>query len=386
MGRCIPHFARCNENRGFYFVSLSAAAWVLRTNRRWRRQFGSQTFIQIPVFSQNKVYLAKIPPGQPRSAAPNCKVGNAHLGQSAPQILLRRLRHSATLRPPFRLGSLSLFRLPRLDECTMRRLRFALGIGTLSATLAAALSGCAMGPTVPSPGATLLTPPPPVVQPGAPSPVPPLQYVPPFESNLPPGPITNPLHVPVADRDMAWEQLIAVIEEYFKVEHEERVRLAGDILTEGRIDTYPQTGATLMEPWRGDSVTYYDKLESTLQSIRRRAFVRVIPDQTGFLIDLTVLKELENLPQPMRSSAGSAAFQKDVTLDRSSEPLPSLNQPPATAGRPGPPGPPPSTWIPEGRDPHLEQVILAKIQARMTQIAAPAFTSPGGVYGLPPTN
>jgi len=271
----------------------------------------------------------------------------------------------------------------------MRRLRFALGIAAPSAAFAAALCGCAMGPTVPPPGATMLTPPPPIVQPGAPVAPPPLQYVPPFESNLPPGPITNPLHVPVADRDLAWEQIIAVIEEYFKVEHEERVRLAGDILTEGRIDTYPQTGATLMEPWRGDSVTYYDKLESTLQSIRRLAYVRVIPDQTGFLIDLSVFKELENLPQPMRSSAGSAAFQKDVTLDRSSEPLPNLTQPPATAVRPGTPavaGPPPSTWIRLGRDPHLEQVILAKIQARMTQIAAPAFTSPGGVYGLPPTN
>ena len=203
--------------------------------------------------------------------------------------------------------------------------------------------------------------------------------MPPYEANLPAGPIGNPLHVPVTDRDVAWEQIVAVVEEYFKVEHEERVRLAGDILTEGRIDTYPQTGATLMEPWRGDSVTYYDKLESTLQSIRRRAYVRVIPDQTGFIIDLTVLKELENLPQPMRSTAGSAAFSEGCDARSVVRNAAVAKPPPLTAIRPGPAGPPPTSWIPLGRDPHLEQVILAKIQARMTQIAAPAFTTPGGV-------
>ncbi len=111
------------------------------------------------------------------------------------------------------------------------------------------------------------------------------------------------------------------------------MRLIGDVLTEGRIDTFPESGATLLEPWRKDSVTNRDRLECTLQSIRRIAHVRVMPDQGCFIVELTVFKELENLPRPARSTAGSAAFQKDATLDRSSEPLPSLSQPPGV--RPG---------------------------------------------------
>ena len=73
-----------------------------------------------------------------------------------------------------------------------------------------------------------------------------------------------------ATGEFAFEQIVAVIEEYFKVQHEEPVRVAGDILTEGRIDTYPEISATLLEPWRGDSVTFHDRLESTLQTYRRR--------------------------------------------------------------------------------------------------------------------
>ena len=86
-------------------------------------------------------------------------------------------------------------------------------------------------------------------------------------------PLPNPLPVPVVDLDFAWEQIVAVVEENFKIQHEERVRLCGDILTEGRIDTVPLTAATLLESWRSDSVTFRDRLISTLQSRRRRCYV-----------------------------------------------------------------------------------------------------------------
>ena len=68
--------------------------------------------------------------------------------------------------------------------------------------------------------------------------------------------------MPVVDLDFAWEQIVAVVEENFKIQHEERVRLAGDILTEGRIDTVPLISSTLMEPWRTDILTFRDRLES----------------------------------------------------------------------------------------------------------------------------
>ena len=77
-----------------------------------------------------------------------------------------------------------------------------------------------------------------------------VQYVSPFGTTQPAGVLANPLRVPVGDREFAFEQIVAVIEEDFKVQHEEPVRVAGDILTEGRIDTFPEISATLLEPWR----------------------------------------------------------------------------------------------------------------------------------------
>ena len=196
-------------------------------------------------------------------------------------------------------------------------------------------------------------------------------------------PLANPLPVPVVDLDFAWEQIASVIEENFKIQHEERVRLAGDILTEGRIDTVPLIASTTLEPWRTDSVTFHDRLLSTLQSMRRRCYVRVIPVQGAFLVDLQIMKELEDLPQPTNAVNGMPLFNMlDQGVDRIADPLPSLADPPGIPPRPAVPT---AGWIPQGRDVPLEQVMLAKIQARLAPFAAPAFTTPGGTFGIPPT-
>ena len=169
---------------------------------------------------------------------------------------------------------------------------------------------------------------------------------------------TNPLLVPCMDRDLVWEQLVDVMDDYFKVEREERVRLSGDLLTEGRLDTYPRTGSTLLEPWNNDSVNNYERLESTLQSIRRRAIVRVIPAQGGFLVDMTVLKELEDVPRPENATASWMNLRNDNSLRRYSDPV--TGQQP-TLG-----------WIGIGRDVALEQTILAQLQSRFPVGAAVA--------------
>jgi hypothetical protein len=143
------------------------------------------------------------------------------------------------------------------------------------------------------------------------------------------------------------------------------VRLVGDVLIEGRIDTYPVDGSTLFEPWRHDSADSYEKLESTLQSIRRRAIVRVIPDQGGFLVDVAVFKELEDVRRPERATAGAATFRNDQSLERFTEPVGGQSP---TAG-----------WIPRGRDPVLEQEIIAKLQTRLQQACQPGWSLPGWI-------
>jgi len=173
----------------------------------------------------------------------------------------------------------------------------------------------------------------------------------------PPPPVVaqfeNPALFPIADRDYAYDQVVDVIDDYFRIERLDRVRLIGDTETEGRIETFWQTGATLLEPWHGDSVGGYERSESTLQSIRRRATVRVIPAASGYLVDITVYKELEDLVRPEHSTVGAATFRYDDSLTPYTEPV---------GGQPYTMG-----WIPQGRDVGLEQKIVAKLLARAGQ-------------------
>ncbi len=166
-----------------------------------------------------------------------------------------------------------------------------------------------------------------------------------------PGGIQNPMFIPAVDRELLWNQTVDAIDDYFRIEREDRVRQIGGVLTEGRIDTFPTTGSTIFEPWRTDSTPGYEKFHATLQSIRRRASVRVIPVEGGSLLDVVVQKELEDLDKPEHATAGGATLRHDGTIVRQQ----------------GPPGRYSVTlgWIPIGRDVTLEQRILADVAARL---------------------
>lgn len=163
--------------------------------------------------------------------------------------------------------------------------------------------------------------------------------------------IENPLFLPPLDRELIWIQTIDAIDDYFRIEREDRVRLIGGVLTEGRIDTFPTIGSTIFEPWRVDSTRGYEKIHATLQSIRRRATIRVIPVEGGYLLDVVVQKELEDLDKPEHATAGGATLRHDGTIVRQ-ENAPGRYS--VTLG-----------WIPIGRDVSLEQRILADISARL---------------------
>ena len=173
---------------------------------------------------------------------------------------------------------------------------------------------------------------------------------------FPVGPDAAPLGpstitIPIGDEELVWDQVADVISDYFKIATEQRVRRGGQFGSEGRIETAPQEGATWLEPHRRDSVGEFNRWESTFQTIRRRAIVRVIPDAAGYTIEVIVEKELEHMRRPERSTAGAATFRNDGSL-------PSRRTDPGirTHGS--------ARWIPLGRDPPLEQRILADIHAR----------------------
>ena len=219
----------------------------------------------------------------------------------------------------------------------------------------------------------------------------------------PPAP-RNAVVIPPLDAELVWTKMVDVADDYFKVQSEQRVVFAGGVPTEGRIDTFPQTGATVLEPWRGDSVGWNERWESTLQSIRRIGTLRLIPDPAGWRVEVVVNKELEYLARPMRATAGGASFRNDDSLYRYGTPLPTLGQQVGDQPRPVAAPTPTAGWIPLGRDPLLEQKMLGKLLAKLgvppvpqaapyyeppeaataPGIAAPAAPAPSGpVYGQP---
>jgi hypothetical protein len=160
----------------------------------------------------------------------------------------------------------------------------------------------------------------------------------------------NPALLTVRDPEVAWETVVDVVDDYFKIQWEIPVQLAGNVPLEGQLVTFPAVGSTLFEPWRADSVGPYDKLESTLQSIRRQATVRVIPAPNGYLVDVAVFKYLEEVAQPMHATAGAATFRNDSSLTRVVSPV---GEQPIT-----------QDWIDVGRDTALEQQLIGLMLAR----------------------
>jgi hypothetical protein len=160
----------------------------------------------------------------------------------------------------------------------------------------------------------------------------------------------NPLPVAPLPRELVMDEVADAVDDYFRIAREQRIQLAGNIMTEGWIETHPRIGSTVLEPWRGDSTMGFERVHATLQTVRRTARVRVIPTGQGYLVDVQVYKELEDLLQPAHSSISGRLARHDNTLDAD------MYDPPAIQWSKG--------WIPMGRDFSLEQKIVAQLQQR----------------------
>lgn len=167
----------------------------------------------------------------------------------------------------------------------------------------------------------------------------------------PPPPLENPLTVPPINEDYLWNQLVDSVDDYFKIEREDRISRTTGVVSEGRIETYPEVGSSLLEPWRRDSTPGPERMLATLQSIRRRCLVRVTPSPMGYQIFVTVLKELEDVSRPEFATVGGAMQRHDGSVVRTT---PVNGNEPVTLG-----------WIPIGRDYSLEQQILHEMKARL---------------------
>ena len=158
-----------------------------------------------------------------------------------------------------------------------------------------------------------------------------------------PGMVSNPLYVRTNFEEAVFERAVDVLHEYhFEIARENRIA--------HQIETRPRVGSGLLEPWHADSVGFENRLESTLQSIRRRVLVNIVPDRqngNGYLVAVEAYKELEHVHGLAANSPGAATFSESTPLQKDLNPV---------VGQSGP-----SEWIPLGRDVALEQSLLQSL-------------------------
>ncbi len=165
--------------------------------------------------------------------------------------------------------------------------------------------------------------------------------------------VANPVLLPPAEDNFVWLQVVDVVDDYFHIRSEQPVQNRGDLILDGHLETSYRPGASLSEPWSKDSTNGFERLQSTFQSIRRRAIVNVRPDGAGYELEVVVQKELEDTDRSQNATEGASSAKREVTVVRTDD---AVDDTPRTLG-----------WIPLGRDQSLEQVILQDILGRITK-------------------
>jgi hypothetical protein len=147
-----------------------------------------------------------------------------------------------------------------------------------------------------------------------------------------------------SQRDSLWERAVMVLNRnHFQVARESKL--------EGIIETEYRGGSGVLEPWHPDSVGFSNRLESSLQSIRRRVLINMASTGPGLMtVSIRADKELEDVPGLAANYEGGATFSENQPLQRD------LDQVVGQAG--------PSRWLSIGRDPLLEHKLMSEIMGR----------------------
>jgi hypothetical protein len=155
---------------------------------------------------------------------------------------------------------------------------------------------------------------------------------------------SNPIFIPSSSHEAVWERTVDVLHDYpFEISHENKL--------DGVIETKYKTGSSFTEPWHKETIGFENRLESTLQSIRRRVFINITPVEGGYLLGVEAHKELEDLVGVAAGSAGGATFHESAPLQRELD---------LVVGQSTPSG-----WIPQGRDPNLEKDLLNRLSTSL---------------------
>ncbi len=165
------------------------------------------------------------------------------------------------------------------------------------------------------------------------------------------GAYRNSITVNCCNPTALWEAMVIPVRKYFPIGREEPCRLVGCVVNPGNLITGRTIGATVFEPWRGDSVGMRQRWEATLHTIARRAEIRIWPiDQNTYTIEAVVNKEIEYVAPVNLSRNGQDNYFLSDSRRTFTDPL--FNSENQSSNQ----------WYCIGRDPLLEQRLLAEIE------------------------
>jgi hypothetical protein len=119
---------------------------------------------------------------------------------------------------------------------------------------------------------------------------------------------------------------------------------------DGRVIGLPRVAPGYEQFWKAGNPDPRNRLMATFQSMRQSGVARIwAGDRGGYMVEVVVDRELEDLARPVQARIGGAAFAESPTVDRHVEVVgPDVNLDQA--------------WFKVGRDYALEQQILRRIR------------------------
>jgi hypothetical protein len=157
---------------------------------------------------------------------------------------------------------------------------------------------------------------------------------------------TEPLRIPNTEGSKAFDAALAVLGRmHFTIDKADP--------NTGLIRTHPLPAAQFFELWRSDNVTVSDQLEANLNTLRRTAWLAIVP--VGEDVSIDCLVRVERLNVPSRPVVGSATAYR--SLSDSTVIAQSLRVSPEQQQA--------MEWTDLGTDPPLASRILAGIAHRM---------------------
>jgi hypothetical protein len=153
----------------------------------------------------------------------------------------------------------------------------------------------------------------------------------------------NPVYLPQGPEAYGklFQMVLEVVDDYFDIQYSNRY--------DGRIVTLPRIAPGIGQPWKAGSHDLHERVLATFQTIRQHAEIVIEPAPLGgYNVYVTVYKDVEDVDKPANAQSGVAAFRSDPSIQRQEEVV--------VAGVTS------THWVPLGRDTHLEQHILTRIQ------------------------